>query len=41
MRCDAKARVVNLVSDDEASLTDTASENENEICHTEICQAMK
>ena len=33
--------MINLDSDDDDALTSTASENENEICHTEICLAMK
>ena len=33
--------VINLVSDDDDSLTDTTSENEYEVSRIEICLAMK
>ena len=33
--------VINLVSYYDDLVTGTASENENEICYTEICLAMK
>ena len=33
--------VVNLFSDGDDLLTGTTSENENEVCHTEIYLAMK